>query len=88
MGVIIFFVVVAFIWKALELIFANRGNSTDLPTVDTYMQQHNPTKGRGIACYKCGGRQIWNTAPGVMFTKYRIYYCKQCDTKLYRVVKK
>ena len=54
------------------------------PTVEQYMAELNPSKGKGISCYKCGSHNIWEESAKRNYSKMRIHYCKQCNTGLYR----
>ena len=60
------------------------GNWESWPTVDEYIENHNPTKGKGISCYKCGSHNIWEAGFHKADSDMRLHYCKQCNTYLYR----
>jgi hypothetical protein len=61
-----------------------RKNWESWPTVDQYMANYNPSKGKGISCYKCGSHHIWESGFGNSNSDMRLHYCKQCKTNLYR----
>ena len=69
-----------FIWNSARI----KRNWESWPTVDAYIDNYNPTKGRGISCQKCGSHNIWETGFGKVDSNMRIHYCKQCKTNLYR----
>jgi len=54
------------------------------PTVDEYIRDYNPTRGRGISCIKCGSKNIWERGFEQPNSPRRIHYCKQCKEGLYR----
>ncbi|CAK1815139.1 conserved hypothetical protein [Vibrio crassostreae] len=72
-----------FIWNHVRITRITR-NWESWPTVDAYIYDYNPTKGKGISCHKCGSHNIWETGFEKVDSNMRIHYCKQCKTNLYR----
>ena len=79
---IIIFVAVIFYFKRKTAEAKNKWEQ--FPTVSDYIENKNPTKGKGISCYKCGSHNIWESGFKGLGNEMRLHYCKQCKTNLYR----
>lgn len=81
---IVMFVVVIIVLVAISNNHETRKKWESWPTVEQYIDEYNPSKGKGISCHKCGSHNIWETGFGGSKSNLRIHYCKQCKTNLYR----
>lgn len=54
------------------------------PTLDEYLARHPAMRTTGVACEKCGGKNISSHQALKQAAEFRLHRCDTCSTWLYR----